>query len=1470
MKILRRAAIIAATTALAVSCLTLPADAAAPGDAPVAESVAKARPKERVAKDKAGHVLLYVRGDSETALRQAVKNVGGTVSAAQAGQVRAAVPEDKIDALSSQPGVHEVKRPTRVLPASVTSEGTVPSGADAWNQAGYKGAGTKIGILDVGFGGLAAAQAAGELPSGTQLVTNGSNCLDATVDDTHGIEVAEVVHDMAPDAQLFLSCVQDDMGFAPAADWLQQQGVQVISAAITVPGAGRGDGTGPDANSPAQVVQRSRQAGILWSTAAGNYGKRHFAGQAADRSGGNGWVEFSGASEVNNFVLAAGQPATVTLRWDAWPLTAKDLDVYVTDQAIAPTGVNDPHVIARSTISQRDTAGGAAPVEETSFTNDTGAASTFYIWVKNNNAPFTTPFDLYVSKTGDGALQWPTPAGSIAEPASSPYALAVGATKPNSGVIEDYSSRGPTVDGRVKPDITAFDQVSTMTSGPAGFSGTSAAAAHVAGAAALLRGANNQLDATQLESLLKSRAKLVPGGAANDWGAGVLALGSPGSAPGAVQTGYNPLTNPVRILDTNTAVGGHQRRFAAGETFALTVPGAPAGTAKAVVLTVTAGLTDGPTELQFTAENAGAAQPIRFPVYTSRQSALTVVVPLGADGAVRIRNTAGTPGVTVDYAGYFSESGPGLYTAKVGGTRLLDTHDSAGAHPSPLGAAEEFALPVRGVAGVPANATAVAVNLTAMAATAPASISAYPQTYTPDTSSLYLNVAQRRANLAIVRVGDDGKIRLRNSAGLTHLAVDLQGWFASGTGAKFVATSGSSRVIDTRTGAGVPQSPIDRGTSVTAQVGGIAGVPATATGVLVTAAASDRVLNTGVSFYAPETDWANAPALQADQGQTAAASALVPLGGSGKLTAANGTGPVELAVDVAGYFVGGTGATAAGSCVTPDEPGFVPLLDGRSETSLARWGTTSAVQDGCEFGTVAGAGGPWNPADIFDNDFTLRLDWKAVGANSQSALNIGVSRIAGAPALAKVVIGPSAATGTDATGAIKGLKAPTATAVKPVGEWNTFEVTVAGPIVTVLLNGTQVNQYTAPSGFARRTMLSLDGQGTGDQVKFRNLRVRSNRIVTSGPITGVGGVCLNLNGGTPSSTVVNTAACTGGPGQQWTAGDLSLNVLGQCADTQNSGTAAGTPVVAVACVASATQEWQVFADGRIFNLGANKCVSVSGTAVTLQSCTGQAQQIWTPSERTAPFGQLTNGSGACLNVVGRVVADQATIGTGGCVISLSDTWTLAKDSSIRALGRCLDVKGGATADGTPVWSFQCTGDPAQVWQLRPDGGLVNPKSGKCLDSTQGATSVQIQPCTGIPAQTWTVQRLYPHKGRLVGVLGKCADVANNVDANGTPIQLYTCNGTGAQQVQLQNDGSIRMRSRCLDVGSTAGNAQVQLWDCAPADSSQRWFQRPDGQIENAVSGRCLSTIGGGGDDGTRLVIWDCQYAANQRWGVEFD
>ncbi|MFE0024918.1 ricin-type beta-trefoil lectin domain protein [Amycolatopsis sp. NPDC059021] len=1477
MKTSRRAAVLAATISLAVGALASPADAAPPGDAPVAASVAAQRPQEQVAADKSGHTLLYVQGPDETQLRAAVAGVGGTVSAAQPGRVRAAVPPGKVDELARKPGVREVKRPTRVLPASITSEGVAASGADAWIQAGTKGAGVKIGILDVGFGGLAEAQAAGELPSGAQLVTNGSNCLDSTVDDDHGVNVAEIVHDMAPDAQLYLSCVQDDMGFAPAADWLRQQGVQVISAAIAVPGAERGDGTSPRPDSPAQVVQRSREAGIMWAAAAGNYGELHFGGTAADRAGGNGWVEFSGSSEVNSFSLGKGARATVTLRWDAWPVTTNDLDLYVTDSAVAPTGPNDPHVVARSTLSQRDTAGGAAPVEETQFLNTTGAAATFYTWVKNNNAPYTTKFDLYVTKAATGALQWPTPAGSIAEPASSPYVLAAGATQPGLGLLETYSSRGPTIDGRAKPDLTGFDKVSTAASAGGTFGGTSAAAAHVAGAAALLKSANPRLDATGIESLLKTRARAVTGGSANDWGAGILALGSPGSAPGAVPGGYTPLTSPSRVLDTNTGIGGHQRRFSPGETFALAIPGAPAD-ATAVVLTVTAGLTDGPTELRFTAENPGTAQPVRFPVAAGRQSALTMVVPLGADRAVRVTNTAGTPGVQVDFSGYFSPDGAGAYTARAGGTRLLDTHDLTGPRHTPLAGGEEIALQVRGVAGVPATATTVALNLTASSTTEPSTIAAYPQSYIAGTANaVYLNVGQRRSNLAVVRIGDDGKIRLRNSAGLTHLAADLLGWFAPGDGAKFVALPGSSRVIDTRTGNGVPRAAIGRGTVATAQVGGVGGVPRDATGVLVTGAVSDKILSTGVSLYAPETGWAVAPQVQADQGQEAAATAIAPLGAGGKLAATSSDGAVEMFAEVAGYFVGGNPAGPAGNCVsTGDEPGFRPLINGGAETSLARWDVNSAQRDGCEFGTLSGTAGPWNPADSFDNDYTLRLDWKATTPNSQSAVSVGGTRIPGVPnPQALVAISGGSAPALESSGAIKGVQAPATAAAKPVGEWNTFELTMAGPKLTVLLNGVKVNEYTNPAGFARHSMLSLSGHGTGDQVRFRNLRVRSNRVSGSGPVTGVGGACLNLAGGVPSGSTVEMRTCDGSPGQLWTADDLSLQVVGQCLEAQNNGTEPGTRVVAVACSGGPGQEWQSFSDGRIFNPYSAKCLSAAGSAngsaLTIQGCNGQAQQLWTLRERSSAAGQLTNGFGNCLNVTNRQVGDDATVGTIGCVASLSDTWSLSPDGQIRALGRCLALKGGATTDGTRVVTARCTGDTAQQWQLRPEGGLVNAKSGKCLDSAQGATSVTIQWCVPSQFQTWSTVKMFPHKGRIVGIHGKCVDVRNNADANGTAVQLYPCNGSVAQQAIVQNDGTIRMKSRCVDVtgGVTANGTPVQLYDCTGV-TAQRWFQRPDGMIENPMSGRCLGTRGAATEDSTQLVISDCAFQPDQRWGVQFD
>ncbi|MEU8382720.1 ricin-type beta-trefoil lectin domain protein, partial [Streptosporangium sp. NPDC048865] len=70
-------------------------------------------------------------------------------------------------------------------------------------------------------------------------------------------------------------------------------------------------------------------------------------------------------------------------------------------------------------------------------------------------------------------------------------------------------------------------------------------------------------------------------------------------------------------------------------------------------------------------------------------------------------------------------------------------------------------------------------------------------------------------------------------------------------------------------------------------------------------------------------------------------------------------------------------------------------------------------------------------------------------------------------------------------------------------------------------------------------------------------------------------------------------------------------------------------------------------------------------------------------------------------------------------------------------------------------------------------------------------------------------------GQITGIGGKCVDVAAASSANGTPIQLYDCNGSAAQQWTRNGDGTVRALGKCLDVtaASTANGAQIQLYDC---------------------------------------------------------
>jgi len=119
-------------------------------------------------------------------------------------------------------------------------------------------------------------------------------------------------------------------------------------------------------------------------------------------------------------------------------------------------------------------------------------------------------------------------------------------------------------------------------------------------------------------------------------------------------------------------------------------------------------------------------------------------------------------------------------------------------------------------------------------------------------------------------------------------------------------------------------------------------------------------------------------------------------------------------------------------------------------------------------------------------------------------------------------------------------------------------------------------------------------------------------------------------------------------------------------------------------------------------------------------------------------------------------------------------------------------------------------------------------------------------------------------GQITGYGGKCVDVAGASSANGTAVQLYTCNGSTAQSWTVGADGTVRALGKCLDVSgaSSANGTKVQLYDCN-GTAAQQWAPNADGTLRSL--GKCLDATGPSSADGTRLQIWDCAASANQKW-----
>ena len=845
-----------------------------------------------------GTVEVTMRGDAAS-LTKALGRSRGRIVAAASDAVTAVVPKSALAGLAGSPGVRSVARPVRAFADAAVSQGVAASAANVWQANGFAGQGVTIGIVDAGFAGLSAEVSAKRLPAGQSIV--GNHCANSST-TPHGTAVAEIVHQMAPSAALALYCVDDNIGFKTAEQQLQAAGIKIVNSSLGFPGDSRGDSTG-DADSTAATVRTARNAGILWIQSAGNNGEDHWGGTFQDlnnnhRADLNPGVSGGADPEMDGVPVFAGGSALFMLQWDHWPAsTSSDLVsfTYQPYDQITKKLVGSPTTVTQVV--------GQTPWLALDVTNSTATDALYMVWV---GLPSNTPhyrYDLSYWGDVDTSLYASidpadAAAESITEPASSQYAVAAGAAYWQNDSLEPYSSQGPTIDGRVKPDITGYDGVSSpiygTTSGTTdglGFYGTSAAAPHVAGAAALVKSAHPSWTADDLQGYLEDHAGHNPP-ANNQTGAGVLHLGGP-TIDTLAPSRYVTLAQPVRILDTRTSVGGHPGMIGTNQAISVPVAANVPATATSVVVNLT-GLTP-QSASGFAVYGDTWAGTTNLNLTTADSpNAVLAVAPLRANRSFTLRTTGAAVHAVADLVGYFdTASGDGYATAAPG--RLLDTRTTLGGHLGKLANGSTVRIPL---SSRPAGAHAVLVNITAMAVTSGSgNLSAYGSTYTAKPT---VNVGRyNRANLAIVPIAADGSISIRSAAPATDVVVDRIGWFASSATASYIGLSTPLRKSDTRSGLGGRTGALANGATVE-----YAG--ASALGV----SSSARVLFTSTTAVPPDSGYLIAYAagsarpgvsmLSYSDNRLVPNAVMAPLGTAGRFDFFS-SGSTNLVVDLFGY-----------------------------------------------------------------------------------------------------------------------------------------------------------------------------------------------------------------------------------------------------------------------------------------------------------------------------------------------------------------------------------------------------------------------------------------------------------------------------------------------------------------------------------------------------------------------------------------
>jgi len=515
-------------------------------------------------------VQLLIRTGAVQPVTQVVTNGGGAITGVTQDQtlLQGWLPLTTLKTIAAHPDVLFIRRPAVAITlednsntaGAINTEGGAVVNSSAWHGAGWRGAGVKIGIIDGGFQGYQALLGL-ELPIQVTVKNFVDGETDAQVDGSthHGTACAEIIHDLAPAAELYLVKIATNVDLEEAVTWLKDvQQVNLISSSLGWYNLTPGDGTGFFAD----LVEQARRAQITWVTAAGNDREAHWGGLFTDPEN-DALHNFNGAQNVNYFgpgngdvyLLPPGVPLQVYLRWDDWSNVNQDYDLYLlrwngSGWSVIASGIN----VQNGTPGQTPTEGVSAVT--------TGAPTAYGFLIRRFQATHTVHFEVFAPQVA--RLDEIVPSRSLANLADAPGAITVGAVDVNPPYAQEaYSAEGPTngpggvaEGGHMKPDLVAYANVSTTSLGNRAFQGTSAATPHVAGAAALVAGAFPTFTSEQVQAFLATQAlDLGVAGRDPQFGQGRLTLGA--------------LPQPILSINTITVTEGNAGAIQATLTLTL-------------------------------------------------------------------------------------------------------------------------------------------------------------------------------------------------------------------------------------------------------------------------------------------------------------------------------------------------------------------------------------------------------------------------------------------------------------------------------------------------------------------------------------------------------------------------------------------------------------------------------------------------------------------------------------------------------------------------------------------------------------------------------------------------------------------------------------------------------------------------------------------------------------------------------------